>query len=444
MSIGVDFVLPALLVSGGALIALRLACAAPSGVRLGIALIGLLAWLVPWPLISMSAPQQGFVPMGEWVGQGIAQLSSIKHEVSSSLGGMGPAVPAPWWLVVFVPGLIWFGVDSFLHMRTVQRLRRVSRSGEELVRLLPATMVARAPRIRIVRESSVAFVAGLWNATIWVGEGIGDDEVLRVALAHESAHLRRRDPLRLVLLTLIARLYWFNPIVHALRREAVLAIENGCDEACALSLGRERYRETLARLVLQGQRRRGLTLVPTLRSASFDLTRLVLLADGTRMSGRAWIAALIVLIASAGGAALAAATWPDLRIGDWIEVTESARYGYDVPPGTRRFERLANGMTRIGYVDDSTGRAKSESIDLRCDGNEYSNQNASGEHSLTISCVAVDPWTNTYVTRWLDGSGRVEFSTETVSRDGATIEMSTRREFAGLSTETARTFGRFH
>lgn len=438
MSIGVDFVLPALVVSGGALLALRLVRTAPASVRFGIALIGLSAWLVPWPLISLPAPPQSFAPVTEWVG--------LKHDVSSTLGGIGPmtGMTAPWWLIVFAPGLVWFATDSFSHMRTVRRMRRVSRSGAELLGLLPPTMASFAPRIRIVRESSVAFVAGLWKPTIWVGERLGDNQALRVALTHEAIHVRRRDPIWLMFLTLIARLYWFNPIVHALRRDAVLAIENACDEACVDSLGRERYRETLARLVLEGQRRRGLVLAPTLRSASFDLARLVLLTDGTGMSRRAWLATVTVLIASAGGAALAAATLPDLRIGEWMEITESARYGYDVPPTTRRFERLANGMTRIHYVDDSNGHTITASSDIRCDGNEYPSQNSSGEQNLTISCVAVDPWTNTYVTRWIDGSARVEYSTETVSRDGETMEMTTRREFAGLRSETARTFGRLH
>ncbi|HVS19829.1 MAG TPA: M56 family metallopeptidase, partial [Planctomycetota bacterium] len=53
----------------------------------------------------------------------------------------------------------------------------------------------------------------------------------RALLAHELAHLARRDPHWLALLGVVERVFWFQPLVRACGRRASAAAELCCDEA---------------------------------------------------------------------------------------------------------------------------------------------------------------------------------------------------------------------
>lgn len=440
MNVLIGFVIPALLVSGTALLALRLTPAAPPGIRLALAFGGLFAWLVPWSSISLP-PLFSLVPAAAgWAGERSVQLSTIRQDLVTTVDAAVPVVPvaASWWLVVFVPGLIWFAADLRSYAATVRRWKRGSRCGRELGRLLPGNPRGRLPPIRIVADSSAAAVAGILRPTIYIGERIAERRALRTALTHEWCHARRRDPFWLTLVMLIARLYCFNPLVLALRREAVLAIEAGCDECCARLLGRREYRGTLARLALEGQGRDALSFAPTLQTPSLNLARLRLLELGPRVDARALGAVLAVLAASLGGLAWGRPGPTELRIGAWLEVADSSHLGYDMPPGLRRFERLPGGMTRAYAADGTTG----STVDFRCDGRDYPIRADGAGPASTFACTAVDRWTNRYVTKRTDGSGIVTDSTESVSPDGKTLELFVNRPDAGQTTGTRRTFSR--
>lgn len=436
----IGFVIPALLVSGTALLALRLTPAAPPGIRLALALSGLFAWFVPWSSISLPPLFSLAPPAAGWAGEGSAQLSMIRQDLVATVDAAVPVIPAAarWWLAVFVPGLIWFAADLSSYAATVRRWRRNSRCGRELGRLLPGNPRDRLPPIRVVADSSAAAVAGVFRPTIFVGERIADSEALRAALTHEWCHARRRDPFWLTLVMLVARLYCFNPLVLALRREAILAIEAGCDESCARLLGRREYRGTLARLVLEGQDRRDLRFAPTLKTPSLNLARLRLLERGPRLDARALGAVLAVLAASIGGLAWGRPGAMELRTGSWLEVADASHLGYDLPPGLRRFERLPGGMTRAYALDGPAG----DTVDFRCDGRDYPARGGESGPALTFACTAIDRWTNRYVTKRADGSGILADSTETVSRDGKTLDLIVNRPDAGRTTGRRRTFSR--
>jgi beta-lactamase regulating signal transducer with metallopeptidase domain len=76
-------------------------------------------------------------------------------------------------------------------------------------------------------------VLGTWNAAIVLPLGIdatlSDEELLGI-LAHEAAHVARRDPLVAVVERLAAALYWWNPLLHAINRRIHFARECICDE----------------------------------------------------------------------------------------------------------------------------------------------------------------------------------------------------------------------
>jgi uncharacterized protein (TIGR03435 family) len=94
-----------------------------------------------------------------------------------------------------------------------------------------------------------------------------DREKLDAVLAHEGAHVRRRDALVAALAGVNRSLFWFHPLAWIMERKLALLADQACDEACVAALGGcERYANLLlemARVVDRSQgrlRRHALTM----------------------------------------------------------------------------------------------------------------------------------------------------------------------------------------
>jgi beta-lactamase regulating signal transducer with metallopeptidase domain len=69
---------------------------------------------------------------------------------------------------------------------------------------------------------------------------------LDAVLAHEGAHLRRRDPPVGAIARVNRCLFWFHPLAWMLERRLALLAEQACDEFCVAALGdREGYERLL-------------------------------------------------------------------------------------------------------------------------------------------------------------------------------------------------------
>ncbi len=93
------------------------------------------------------------------------------------------------------------------------------------VRLLPAC-------------SGTPMVAGIWAAKVLLPEHLlaGDQDTLRAVLAHEFAHLQRRDPVVNLLLRLVALPVAYHPGTVLIQRQIQHARELLCDAEAAKSL----------------------------------------------------------------------------------------------------------------------------------------------------------------------------------------------------------------
>ncbi|MXX36231.1 MAG: M48 family metalloprotease [Gemmatimonadetes bacterium] len=78
-----------------------------------------------------------------------------------------------------------------------------------------------------------------------------DETEIRAVLAHELAHVRRRDYLVRVVELLACSAYWWNPVVWWAKRRMRSAEESSCDilAVAASKLTRDRYAESLLRVV---------------------------------------------------------------------------------------------------------------------------------------------------------------------------------------------------
>ena len=237
----------ALVLSGLAACCLALLPRTPPRIRFGIAAWGLPAWLVPWGAIHIALPSSSAAaPLVEWLGGAQASTLQPAQARLDASAALGVAVAA-----AFFVGFVLFVCDCVALRRCLRSWRARSRPGEHLRALLPGELAAVAADIRIVDGSAIAAASGALRPTIWLG-GRHTEAQLRVALVHETWHVRARDPVWVALIALVRRAYWWNPLVAHLARQALLMIESACDHRCAAQLGKAHYMSQLASLLLAG------------------------------------------------------------------------------------------------------------------------------------------------------------------------------------------------
>jgi hypothetical protein len=165
--------------------------------------------------------------------------------------------------------------------------------------LLPDDLRSIRAEIRVVEGTRAAAVSGWMRKTIWIGDQFASDDDVRVALVHECWHIRRHDPVWLLLVTAIKRAYWWNPIAVFLSEQAVLTMESACDECCTRYLGRQHYIGRLASMMLDAGSCESPNLVAAAASRpSLNVQRLRLLARTARVCVRDY--ALLALFWGAG------------------------------------------------------------------------------------------------------------------------------------------------
>ncbi len=230
--------------------------------------------------------------------------------------------PVPTLGLTALLGLLWAaGVAALLLWRIVQALR-LRRSLADAVEAEPG--VYESPRV------SEPFLAGLRRPRIYLPAGLTGPGRACV-LAHERAHLRRRDHWTLAVWTVLTAVHWYNPLVWLACRAAARDLETACDEAAVRALGDERradYSETL--LALASGRR---DLLPTLTFSAPDVGRRIRHVLTFRRGGRLAVgAAALVLLLACLTCCTGAVT------GGWVRceggTLEGESFTYSLPRGT--------------------------------------------------------------------------------------------------------------
>jgi beta-lactamase regulating signal transducer with metallopeptidase domain len=106
-----------------------------------------------------------------------------------------------------------------------------------LLAVLAAGVRVRAPRLAVGEAASGPYVIGVLRPVIVVPPALlGEPALLRPALLHELAHVRRRDALGRFVQVLAHAVFWFLPVVRLASKRLELAREAACD-AWALEAG---------------------------------------------------------------------------------------------------------------------------------------------------------------------------------------------------------------
>ena len=115
--------------------------------------------------------------------------------------------------------------------------------------LLDLFRFRKSPRIRATSSRRAPLTFGVLRPVILLPEGLAaESEPFRLVLAHELAHVKRRDCVRKLLFTVCLCLYWWNPLVWCMVILAGRDMELACDEAVLRALGpgcRKAYALTL-------------------------------------------------------------------------------------------------------------------------------------------------------------------------------------------------------
>ncbi len=225
---------------------------------------------------------------------------------------VAPAVPKPvtefhweWWLLaVWVAG----GAAVFARMtRDTWRFGRFARHAKKAPDELVAEVAVVANRLGL-RTPAVKKLAGLASPVMWcVGRPVllwpadldkqvtGDGR--RAVIAHELAHLRRRDHWVRRLEMLAAVAHWWNPIFWLARRRLRADAEWACDEWAAAQADRRAYAEALLAVCSFQPRRRPAPAVGVLGEGKRDMQeRLTLIMKPMTPSRAAYAAKLCVCL----------------------------------------------------------------------------------------------------------------------------------------------------
>jgi len=263
---------------------------------------------LPWSLADVVAMVRG---------DGGAALASIAAPPAQAAAGPAEAALAPalgWLLLaaVWVAGTLVVATRALAAYRgALASARGASAAPAEaraLLALLAAGVRVRAPRLVVGDAAAGPYVVGVLRPVIVVPPALLDEPaLLRPALLHELAHIRRRDALGRFIQVLARAAFWFLPVVRIASKRLELAREAACD-AWALEAG-EISRPAYARLLVQMAQLRATPAAAAL-AAPRTLDARVRAVLGPPASPRVgWLhrAALVAWIAVALGGARSAA-----------------------------------------------------------------------------------------------------------------------------------------
>ena len=203
-------------------------------IRYGIWLAASLKFLVPFSLLATlgshvgwAAPERSIAPYFNAVQTLAAPASSATSEAPSQIvlytstttSGLGIALV-----------LIWALGATTLALRWLWRWNAARIVVNHATPMPDDSTIA--VRVTLTRVEPGVF--GIFRPVLLLPERICDSlqpAQFRALLAHEAAHVRRRDNLTAALHTLTEILFWFHPLVWWIGARLVAERERACDEA---------------------------------------------------------------------------------------------------------------------------------------------------------------------------------------------------------------------
>jgi beta-lactamase regulating signal transducer with metallopeptidase domain len=309
----------AVLVGLAAVVALRLVGPRTSAprYRIAIAALALLA-LAPAATVArrtgwLAGTSPGWMPaMAEWplpAGGSLpgsvmpptdpgAPLEGVLPRGPSAIAGriaLAWRVALPWLLVGWLLGALWSFVSLSVGIVRLHRVRRRSTPAPGLIthdvhRLAARLGMARAPEVRVSDDTHIPLTFGAFRPLVLLPRRFAEDLApgqVQPVLAHELAHVVRRDYAVNLAQCLLEALLFFHPVVHWLSRFARDEREHCADElAASITGGRRDVAGALLALEELVGHHRGRTLAPAATGGGILLRRIERLLAAAVPAGR--------------------------------------------------------------------------------------------------------------------------------------------------------------
>ena len=168
-----------------------------------------------------------------------ASESTDLPENTSQFREQGTQIPSLYQMlaVVWLAAAVLYGLYKLLGSYIVQReLKRWSmpvpdKSLEMNYQKLCRKMkVSRPPKLWMNAKVTTPLLTGFLRPRIYLPSDRYTWKELELLLSHELSHYRHHDLWYKLLLQLVCIVYWFNPLLHWMRREADQDLEFLCDE----------------------------------------------------------------------------------------------------------------------------------------------------------------------------------------------------------------------
>lgn len=136
------------------------------------------------------------------------------------------------WIIGFLIVSIY---RTFAYRYSISGLRRWSLPVKDddiltlYKRICEENYIKSAPGLMLNSRISSPVLAGLWRVYIYLPDVQYTQEELELILLHELYHYSHKDNWYKLLLLLVNTLYWFNPLLYFIKKEAEKDIEYMCD-----------------------------------------------------------------------------------------------------------------------------------------------------------------------------------------------------------------------
>lgn len=178
---------------------------------------------------------------------------AVNPIISESLSPTVGASVNPLQVWTTVAGYVWLvGIAAMLLYTLISYIR---------LRRKVDTAVLLRDNIRQSENVESPFILGLFRPLIYLPFNMTDEDMANV-LAHENAHLKRRDHLIKPLAFLLLTVYWFNPLVWLAYILLCRDIELACDERVVKDLGEQERRDYGAALLVCSVSRKSIAACP--------------------------------------------------------------------------------------------------------------------------------------------------------------------------------------
>lgn len=214
-------------IAGATLLVLRFMRGRSAADRSWIAHLGLAA-LAALPLGAVLLPSMEVT----------TSLASVMAEAAPAISGTAPAAAADWLLLAYAaPALFLLARTLLAVLRLVLLTARARAVTDE--HWLAALARARR-RIGFTKSTALLASGGIASPVSWGAlrptillntDAVAAHAHADAIVAHELAHVARADWLKLMLVRVSVALFWFNPFVWLLAREAHQLREEAADDA---------------------------------------------------------------------------------------------------------------------------------------------------------------------------------------------------------------------